>query len=66
MASITQNKKDGKVVSYKFMACVGRDELGKQIFRCTTWNIPEGMIPSRVGKAAQKAATYKFANAFGL
>jgi len=56
MASITQNKKDGKVVSYKFKACVGRDELGKQIWRCTTWKIPEGMIPSRAEKAAQKAA----------
>ena len=56
MASITQNQKDGKVVSYKFKACVGRDELGKQIWRCTTWKIPEGMIPSRAEKAAQKAA----------
>ena len=31
MASITQNKNDGKVVSCKFKACVGRDELGKQV-----------------------------------
>ena len=56
MASITQNKKDGKVVSYKFKACVGRDELGKQVFKCSTWKVPEGLIPSRVEKAAQKAA----------
>ena len=57
MASITQNKKNGKVISYKFKACVGRDEFGKQIFRCTTWKAPEGLIPSRAEKAAQKAAT---------
>lgn len=56
MASITQNKKNGKVISYKFKACVGRDEFGKQIFRCTTWKAPEGLIPSRAEKAAQKAA----------
>ena len=56
MASITQNKKDGKVISYKFRACVGRDEFGKQIFRCSTWKIPDGLIPSRAEKAAQKAA----------
>ena len=57
MASIMQNKKDGKVISYKFQACVGRDEFGKQIWRCTTWKTPDGMMPSRAEKAAQKAAT---------
>ena len=57
MASITQNKKDGKVISYKFKACVGRDEFGKQVFKCSTWKVPEGMAPSRVEKAVQKAAT---------
>ena len=57
MASITQNKKDGKVISYKFKACIGRDEFGKQIFRCTTWKVPDGLAAARVEKAAQKAAT---------
>ena len=56
MASITQNKKDGKVISYKFKACVGRDEFGKQVFRCHTWKAPENLMPSRIEKAAQKAA----------
>ena len=56
MATLTQNKKDGKVISYKFKACVGRDEFGKQIFRCTTWKVPDSLIPSRMEKAAQKAA----------
>ena len=56
LASIIQNKKDGKVISYKFMVFVGRDEFGKQIWRCNTWKAPEGLIPSRAEKAAQKAA----------
>ena len=56
MASIIQNKKDGKVISYKFMVCVGRDEFGKQVWRCNTWKAPEGLIPSRAEKSAQKAA----------
>ena len=56
MASITQNKKDGKVISYKFKVCVGRDEFGKQVWRCTTWKASDSMIPSRAEKAAQKAA----------
>ena len=56
MASIIQNKKDGKIISYKFQTCVGRDEFGKQIWRCTTWKAPDGLIPSRAEKAAQKAA----------
>ena len=56
MASVFQNKKDGKVISYKFRTCLGRNELGTQIWKCTTWNIPEGLIPSRAEKAAQKAA----------
>ena len=57
MASVFQNKKDGKVVSYKFRTCLGRNELGTQIWKCTTWKIPDGLIPSRAEKAAQKAAS---------
>ena len=50
MASITANRKNGKVVSYKFKACVGRDETGKQIFRCNTWKVPDGLAPSKIEK----------------
>ncbi len=57
MASITQNKKDGKVVSYKFRACVGRDDFGKQIFKCHTWKVPDGLAASRIEKSAYRAAT---------
>lgn len=56
MATIIQNRKDGKVVSYKFKACVGRDEFGKQMFKCCTWKVPEGLAPSKAEKAAQRAA----------
>ena len=56
MASVTQNKKDSKVLSYKFRACVGRDEFGKQVWKCTTWKAPDGIMPCRAEKMAQKAA----------
>ena len=56
MAAITPNKKDGKIVSYKFRACVGRDEAGKQIFRCTTWKVPTKLSPAKADKAANRAA----------
>ena len=56
MASISKNLKDGKLISYKFRACIGRDEFGRQVFRCTTWKIPDGIVPSRIEKTAQRAA----------
>ena len=34
MATIQENRKNGKLVSYKFTACVGRDANGKQIRYC--------------------------------
>ncbi len=56
MASIIPNSKDGKIVSYKFKACVGRDDCGKQVFRCTTWKVPQGLVPSKAAKQVEKAA----------
>ena len=56
MAAITPKEKNGKVVSYRFRACVGRDEMGKQIFRSTTWIVPDGLTPAKAAKAAQRAA----------
>ena len=56
MASIYPNKKDGKVVSYKFKAFLGRDEYNKQIIRCTTWVPPADLTASKKLKAAQSAA----------
>ncbi len=40
MATIYPNRKDGKIVSFKFKAFLGRNEHGKQIFKCKTW-IPD-------------------------
>lgn len=58
MANLTANKKDGRIVSYKIKVFLGRDDKGKQIFRCTTWQVPEGLAPSKVERAAQKAAEH--------
>ena len=56
MANIRENKKNGKTISYRFTACLERDENGKQIRRYCTWKIPEGLSPSKARKAAERAA----------
>ena len=56
MASIREKKQNGKVVSYRFTCCVGRNISGTQIRRYITWIPPQGMIPSRARKAAEKEA----------
>ena len=56
MATISPKTKDGKIISYKLKAYMGRDESGKQIFRCTTWQVPEDLSPSKAERAAQRAA----------
>ena len=56
MAAIIRNEKEGKLVSFKFKAYLGRDECGKQLFRCTTWRVPDEISPAKAQKAAEKAA----------
>lgn len=56
MASITPNTKNGKIRSYRFRACVGRDKMNRQIFRSTTWSVPDGLTPSKADRSALKAA----------
>lgn len=56
MASIIEITRDGKLCSYKFKACVGRNVRGKQVFRCVTWHIPDHLSPAKARKAAEKAA----------
>lgn len=56
MANIRENKRGGKVVSYRFTACLGRDVRGKQIRKYATWTPPAGLTPSKERKAAQRAA----------
>ena len=56
MAAIKENKKGRKIVSFKFRACVGRDEKGKQVFKCKTWYPAEGLTNAQSRKAAATAA----------
>lgn len=56
MATIIENKKDGKIVSYKFRTYLGKDDLGKQIMRYTTWKPSNNLPLSKYQKAAEKAA----------
>ena len=56
MAAIEEKIKDGKIVSFKFKACLGRDPNGKQVFRCKTWFPEEGLTNNKSRKAAAAAA----------
>ena len=56
MANIRENKKNGKTISFRFIACLERNAQGKQARRYTTWIPPEGLTPSRARKAAERAA----------
>ena len=56
MASIKENKKGSKILSYQFTVCLGRDVQGKQIRRYSTWTPPEGLTPAKAKKAAERAA----------
>ena len=56
MANIRENKRDGKIISYRFTVCLGRDANNKQIRRYTTWEVPEGLTPAKAKKAAERAA----------
>ena len=56
MANIRENKKNGKTISFRFIACLERNAQGKQVRRYTTWMPPERLTPSRARKAAERAA----------
>ena len=56
MASIRENRKNGKVVSYRFTACLERDAKGKQIRKYLTWTPPDGLSPAKAKKVAEKEA----------
>lgn len=56
MANIRENKKNGRVVSYRFTVCLERDHLGKQVRKYTTWTPPDGLTPTKARKAAERAA----------
>ena len=56
MASVKPNyNKSGEIISYRFRACIGRDETtGKQLFATKTVNAPADLTP---GKALKKMQT---------
>lgn len=56
MAHIRANTKNGKIVSYRFTVCLGRDCNGKQIRKYTTWPIPPDTSTAKAKKAAERAA----------
>lgn len=57
MANVTAYKnKDGVIVSYRFRACIGRDEKGKQQFVTKTEKPPIGLTPKKAEKEMQRRA----------
>lgn len=58
MATIVPKKdKNGNIISYKFMVCVGRGEADyKQIWRTKTVPRPEGLTPAKERKEIERQA----------
>ena len=56
MAQIQEKVKNGKIVSFKIKVFLGRDDNGKQIFRCKTWKPPTGMTAYKSRKEAERVA----------
>ena len=56
MSTITEKKKDGKVVAFKFQLCIGRDESGTQKYKTTTWKPPNGLSAAKARKLAEAEA----------
>lgn len=57
MASIQARKnKKGEVISYRFRACVGRDDEYRQIWRTATIPRPEGLTPAKERKEVERLA----------
>ena len=56
MANIRENKKNGKIISFRFIVCLERDVRGKQIRKYTTWTAPADLTPAKARKTAERAA----------
>lgn len=58
MASVKPNyNKAGEIISYRFRACIGRDEItGKQEFATKTVDAPVGLTPAKALKRMQTEA----------
>ena len=58
VATIKENRRNGKIVSYYFTACLGRDEQGRQIRQYLTWTLPKGVGQKTARKEAEKQAAF--------
>ena len=56
MAYIQGKVKGKKIVSFKFKTCLGRDDNGKQIFKCWTWYPPADLTPAKARKETDRVA----------
>ncbi len=57
MASITVNRNaQGKIISYRFRACIGRDKYGKQNFATKTEKADPNLTPAKEAKEMQRRA----------
>ena len=57
VATVKENRKNGKIVSYRFTVFLGRDENGVQIRETKTWKLPKGVGQKTARKEAEKQAT---------
>ena len=56
MASIKENRKKGKIISFKFRVFIGRDEHGRQQFRTKTWKPDKEYTEKRLWRLAEAEA----------
>ena len=56
MASIKENRKNGKIVSFKFRVFIGRDEDGRQQFKTKVWKPDKPCTETRLIKLAEAEA----------
>lgn len=56
MASIKENRKNGKIVSFKFRVFIGRDDKGKQQFKTKVWKPDKEYTEKKLIKLAEAEA----------
>lgn len=56
MAAIQEKVKGGKIVSFRFRAYLGKDEIGRKLFDSMTWYPEDEMTKAKSRKAAAAAA----------
>ena len=56
MATIYLNRKDGKIVSFKFKVFLGKEASGKHIVKCKTWTPDREMTEKKLRALAEKEA----------